>query len=342
MAQDEVVSRRGTSWALRVYGAIPLAPALTGVALALLLIAVLLASEVALGRLMASPSDLRVAIVHCLVVAYFPTAYVYVILWSRRTVSELRPALDCSEADFVEHANRVGRYSWWTLAVVGILSVAAVVRLTIDTTPAPTDPWAWGQLLPEVLWHRVLGAIGGWSAGCFLYAVIVESNRLSLLARRLRQPDLFDLRPLMPFTRQALGNALLILGSVSVYSFFLVEAIFLTMVTSMWIGAITLATVTFMLPILGLHRILRDARQTELDWCLDALRRARAGLKNGASDPQRLPMAEIVAYKQLVEGVREWPFDSSTLVRFAIYLLIPLASWSGGAVVERMIDSLLD
>ena len=53
-------------------------------------------------------------------------------------------------------------------------------------------------------------------------------------------------------------------------------------------------------------------------------------------------MDEVVAYKQTVEAVREWPFDTSTLLRFAIYLLIPLASWSGGAVVERLIDSLLE
>jgi hypothetical protein len=53
-------------------------------------------------------------------------------------------------------------------------------------------------------------------------------------------------------------------------------------------------------------------------------------------------MHEIVAYKQVVDGVREWPFDASTVMRFALYLLIPLASWSGGAVVERVIDSLLE
>jgi len=60
------VSHTSTPWTLRVYGAIPLAPALTGVALALVLIAVLLGSEIALGRLTASPSDLRLAIDHLL------------------------------------------------------------------------------------------------------------------------------------------------------------------------------------------------------------------------------------------------------------------------------------
>ena len=106
------MSQNSTAWTLRVYGAIPLAPVLTGVALALILIAVLLGSEIALGRLMASPADLRLAIVHCLLVAYLPTAYVYVILWSRRTVSELRPALDCSEAEIEELYAKVGNYRW--------------------------------------------------------------------------------------------------------------------------------------------------------------------------------------------------------------------------------------
>ena len=227
--------------------------------------------------------------------------------------------------------------------MAGGLAVMIFAGVTIQTTPARIDPWAWDQMLPEVRWHRVLGAIAGWWAGCFFYAVIAESRRISLLTRRLRSIDLLDLRPLMPFTRQALGNALLILGSVSIYSSFLLEArFFLTTVTGMWIGAVILATASFMLPIFGVHRSIRASKQTELDWCRDALGRARAALKNGSSQPQRVPMNEIVAYKQVVDGVREWPFDASTLVRFAIYLLIPLASWSGGAVVERIIDSFLE
>jgi hypothetical protein len=43
----------------------------------------------------------------------------------------------------------------------------------------------------------------------------------------------------------------------------------------------------------------------------------------------------------VVEGVSAWPFDSSTAVRILLYLLIPLGSWAGGAIVERFIDSLL-
>ncbi len=52
-------------------------------------------------------------------------------------------------------------------------------------------------------------------------------------------------------------------------------------------------------------------------------------------------LADLLAYRAFVEGLREWPFDTSTLVRFALYTLIPVGSWLGGAFVERLLDRLL-
>jgi hypothetical protein len=52
-------------------------------------------------------------------------------------------------------------------------------------------------------------------------------------------------------------------------------------------------------------------------------------------------MPSLLAYEARIESVREWPFDTSTLRRFALFLLIPLASWIGGALVERVVDAAL-
>jgi hypothetical protein len=49
-----------------------------------------------------------------------------------------------------------------------------------------------------------------------------------------------------------------------------------------------------------------------------------------------------LAYPDRVEAMREWPFDSSTLLRFGLYLFIPVASMVGGALVERVLDLVLD
>ena len=53
-------------------------------------------------------------------------------------------------------------------------------------------------------------------------------------------------------------------------------------------------------------------------------------------------MTDLLAYKTQVESTREWPFDSSTFLRFGLYLLIPVASMVGGALVERVVDVVLD
>ena len=52
-------------------------------------------------------------------------------------------------------------------------------------------------------------------------------------------------------------------------------------------------------------------------------------------------VAEITAYQNVIENIRNWPFDSPTLIRFTLYLLIPLGSWLGGALVERGLDLIL-
>jgi len=39
--------------------------------------------------------------------------------------------------------------------------------------------------------------------------------------------------------------------------------------------------------------------------------------------------------------VREWPFDAPTLTRFFLYVAIPLGSWIGGALIERLLGTVL-
>jgi hypothetical protein len=54
----------------------------------------------------------------------------------------------------------------------------------------------------------------------------------------------------------------------------------------------------------------------------------------------RLP--GLIAYRTTIESVRESPLGMPVLTRFLLYLLIPIGGWLGGALVERLIDSLFD
>ena len=71
------------------------------------------------------------------------------------------------------------------------------------------------------------------------------------------------------------------------------------------------------------------------------LRQARDDtLTFDASSQGRL--GDLLAYKAQIESTPEWSFDSVTLLRFSVYLLIPVGSMVGGALVERVVELVLD
>ena len=61
-----------------------------------------------------------------------------------------------------------------------------------------------------------------------------------------------------------------------------------------------------------------------------------------ARDPaERGRLADLLAWRSHIESISESPIDTSSFLRFSLYLLIPLGSWSASAIVERIINSFL-
>jgi len=159
------------------------------------------------------------------------------------------------------------------------------------------------------------------------------------LADNIESLDLLELLPYQPLIRQGLTNAILVIGLVSVLSLLGVESRYLPVLAGLWIAFILLAWAGLMLPLRGIRRKIRSAKNQELDWCRQTLKITRDELKAGVGSQK--PIAEIMAYRTMIEDIRNWPFDNSTLVRFTVYLMIPLGSWLGGAFVERGLDLFL-
>jgi hypothetical protein len=348
MEQHSDPERVRLGWTERVYASIPLSPAVVGAAIAGVLVAAFGVSEFALGRHVLlreieDPSELltqaRVVVVHCLLVAYLPTAYIYLLRGYRGTLGQLRGDLDCSDAEVADLRARIERHRPVALGLAGLAGVGIVLWMTRATTPPQFDPWDWSAQMQEVRWQRVLGVWLGWWFGIFILALAAGGARIARLARRVSRVDLLDLRPLRPFTRQALLNALLVAGAVGITLLILVDSGFWEVVLGFWISWMTLIIVGLLISLLPVHRLIRDTKRHELDWCRDALIRERTKLREAGAERSRID--EIIAYRGVVEGVSAWPADSSTVVRFSLYLLIPLGSWAGGAIVERLVDSLL-
>jgi hypothetical protein len=153
--------------------------------------------------------------------------------------------------------------------------------------------------------------------------------------------DLLDLRSSYAEGRIGLRLALVWLVGSGIASLFFLSDRQQGFVISLLLISAAIALLALTLPVRRVQSAIAQAKRAELDRIEPELRAARDRVVGGKEDLSGR-LADLLAYHTYVEGLREWPFDNGTVVRFALYLLIPLGSWLGGALVERVVSSVLD
>ena len=108
----------------------------------------------------------------------------------------------------------------------------------------------------------------------------------------------------------------------------------------LFIVSLFLAVLSLVTPVRGVRAAIQQEKRSELDWCNEQIRGARQALGNNRADAdaERIHLAGVAAYRAVVQSAPEWPFDFSTFTRFALFVVIPVGSWFGGAMVERFVD----
>ena len=335
----------------RFFESVPVAPWVVGVGVAACLIALELATSIwtgSIGVLLASDDpfalrDARLAIVVPLLIGYLLAARRYATLGARTHLEELRlllrdPAANAAldQASAPPDLRRARRAAWIALLI------QPLIALSIDRDPGlylRSSYW-----VPEHVFNWVFGMLVLWNIGWATSCQLQYARRFSALARAIPRLDLFDRRPLAPFARQGLRSALLTLLAIAIISLNAADQGFAWV---LWvIGPITLglAAAALLLPARGVRDRVRRAKHEELELVRQAIQGNPDALADSviAKRAESLGLADLLAYRQYVESVPEWPFDAPMLVRFALLALLPLGSWLGGALVERGLGTLLD
>ncbi|MCZ6458621.1 MAG: hypothetical protein O6766_04595 [Gammaproteobacteria bacterium] len=324
---------------LRVYDALPGNPFWIGSGfLAGLILMYLVGGAFPVGAGEASLDDVRVTITQLLLSAYVASAYAYLLMTARKSTDDLAPVAR-HDSQWQAIVDRVGTHPRWVLLFVGATSSLVLGVGATNITTLEIEPWRLQGWTYDTYWQRVTTALICWWVGCIGYVIVVESARLSRLSDAITTLDLLDLVPYRPLIRQGLTNALLVIGTVSLLSLFLVESRYGPLLVGAWTGCVIFAWTSLMFPLRGIRRKIKAAKQQELDWCRLTLKTARDELKSSVGKSQSI--TDVVAYRTIIENIRNWPFDNPTLVRFALFLLIPVGSWLGGAFVERGLDLFL-
>jgi hypothetical protein len=173
---------------------------------------------------------------------------------------------------------------------------------------------------------------------------IALTRRLSRTGERGAQVDLLDLTPLMPFARNGLRGALLVMGWIVLASLTLVAPWARTMaIGGLWV-VLGLLAATLLGPVVGVHGRIREEKRMELERIRGAIRR-ESGLRmksRGEWRPADVHLSDLIVYKGSIESVNTWLFDLPALLKFSFIVLVGVGSWLGQAFVERLLGVFME
>ncbi len=330
-------------WFVRLVESVPLPPigallAVAGVALAVETGAFAVGHWIAQSPIRLGPMDVFDALVHPALCAY--GIWAGWLVW-RGSVAELRALEGIVARPASEYEALVHRATWhpprrMALAALAGAAVPFVVARLYDGTFAAyhfDDGWLLGVRM--LLWMILVPT--------FLVS-IVATLAFWRCGRDFVRVELLDLDALAPFARFGLRLALLPLGALALLAPGLAlgpSGVTVALIFALSGPFVLGGLAALLIPCAGLHGRIRAAKAEELARVRAAIRGEREALRDSplAAESAALSIVDLLAYRERIEGLREWPFDARALRRFGLYLLIPLASWIGAALVERLVDS---
>lgn len=274
-----------------------------------------------------------------LVTAYLAGAVVLVIRGARQDFAELRHATDSTPERWSVWEQRFRSRRHGAIAA----GVGAVLGLTTDAIgvhlggPIDLHPWrglVWWSAILNMLLFANLAVLARWS--------LLEIRSLRAIGRRVRV-SLLDKSALAPFVRAGLRSSIVWLVGSSLATTLMLDVNAPWIVGVVLAGTMALAVAVLLFPSVGLNERLRTEKLRELAWVRGEIARAREALarSDAASRDEASRLPALLAWETRVDDASTWPFDTPTLLRFSLLLLVPIGSWSGGALIERVIDSLL-
>ncbi len=222
---------------------------------------------------------------------------------------------------------------WWGLG--GIVFAAGFMYLVDDSV---RDLVTRGRFTSDGLLSVVFVPFTFFLTTRVTFFTMTFLVRLTEAAKKSLEVDLLAPERLAPLGRAGLHGSLLFVGAAALASLSVViggSAIQYLIIATLVVSA----TLAFLYPVRGASGRIRAAKQQALARIREEIRGDRERMTNDPAAAGRLP--GLLAYEARIERVSEWPFDSPTLARFGLLLLLPLLSWLGGALVERALDAVL-
>lgn len=302
-----------------------------GLALGLVLLAGLFVAEAVQGRLSgdawkALARDLRIAVFHCVAVAYVVAAWLGV-----------RHALARLAAQIGRPADAFTRTHAWHLVLGAVLGTGfALAGPFLSAHSTAFNPWLPASWSPEVTWHRVLGLPLGFGIGVLLAEVGARGVELGALARTLPIASPYDRRGVDALGRAALTLTLWPAGLFVVGGLLLIERdhwVHLAILTP-FIASVGLAALAPTFLCLRLRLLM--LKEAELERLTAAIAPLQAQLLEGTGPAVPGRYADLLASRTHLLDLPDWPFDRDGSVGVLVLFAMPALSAVAGVVRDHV------
>ncbi|MDJ0867366.1 MAG: hypothetical protein QNK03_14745 [Myxococcota bacterium] len=278
-------------------------------------------------------------------IAYLICAGWLVVDGARRDLVSLRASLRGGPERFESLARSFTHHERGRLLAVtlGGPLVPFAIHAVAPGQGGPTSVWLAGAPLDFELAYRLASQLLFWLVAMPVFYVWgVGVQRLWRCGRHALRVDLLDLEALAPFTRVGLRLALVVLAvPLLLLPVSLVLGPPARIEMLLYLPVMALGIAALAVPAWGLRGAIRAAKQAELERVRRALHGEPGALDGSLLAGQTPSLIELLRYRHEIRALREWPFDAGALGRLGLYLLIPVASWVAGALVERFVDRVL-
>lgn len=170
-----------------------------------------------------------------------------------------------------------------------------------------------------------------------------QSKALADLGRSRCSVELFHEEPRKVFALSGMRLALAWAGGSGISLVLLLDSAHPSVVFGVLLLTMGMGVLSLFMSCRGIRQAIREEKARSLG---EIRRRLRDEMKvfgtssvAPPSPPLSAALGSLVAAEARVKAVADWPLDTALARRFGLILLVPLLSWTGGAVVERLLEA---
>lgn len=267
----------------------------------------------------------------------------YVVDRQQKELLNLRPVLTCDDERFSEYLYSLTHHPAYLIFISWILGPLITIIVNFNS-PTIVGLRQGGALTPSIIWGFVI-TFFVWS---FAIQISLMLGRNSLLFSRLgageTKIDLINLSSLTPYARVGIRNIVIFAGAFTIMPLALLDGSghLQGIVISLAI-TLPIAFVLLLLPVYNVKEKIRYAKEAEEQTIMKVLQGDKNAMKDLAIDAgsEGMSVSGLVMYRQMVQGISEWPVDAPGVIRFCLYVIVPVLAWIGASLVDKLVYEVL-